>query len=278
MASDPSPERNAVATQADTVRHTKRKMCDLDLDTLGCPLCNLLLSPPVLQCYNGHTMCQSCYEQLTEKQCPSCSLPIGDYRCNIVEKIIESLEVQCKHAGCNEMLHNTKSDEHEEMCEYRLFHCPLAGCGYEGLMGGITQHFQARHGARACPMDQHGDKEQCFLYVNPDFSGGVRYIVVQSSNGSGAFLLQHGFDEEFYRYNIFWTSFGARNRFYRLSVKVKQGTTHCYSIEAPVSDNQFDTDWLAKMESRSDFLTVSPLPKNITLYEESRFEVRIELL
>jgi hypothetical protein len=194
-----------------------------------------------------------------------------------VEKIVESLQVMCKHAGCNERLHYTNRENHEEVCEYRSFYCPLVGCPFEGHKAEIMLHLQNNHGAVIFTMQPKTEK--ILMLAPSDFSGRIHHVIVQASQDTGMFLLHHGFDEEFRRYSFFCTSFGACNKFYRLFVRVdRQGATHSYSIEAPVSDNQFDKGWLKRMERCSDFLTISPLSENLELYNETVFEVELELL
>ncbi|KAG0583383.1 hypothetical protein KC19_3G132100 [Ceratodon purpureus] len=128
---------------------------DLDPDTLECPLCLKVFTPPVYQCENGHTACSGCYQMIT-KGCPSCSKPIGRIRNIAIEKVIESLQVECKHAchGCNTMLKYTERAKHEDkLCEYRPIPCPVARystrhCSYAGPKASIPVHLAVEHNMR----------------------------------------------------------------------------------------------------------------------------------
>ncbi|XP_020865653.1 LOW QUALITY PROTEIN: E3 ubiquitin-protein ligase SINA-like 1 [Arabidopsis lyrata subsp. lyrata] len=80
-----------------------------ELDLLDCPVCCHALTSPIFQCDNGHIACSSCCTNLRNK-CPACTLPIGEFRCLIMEKVVEAVIVPCpntKH-GC------TDDDEEEE--------------------------------------------------------------------------------------------------------------------------------------------------------------------
>ncbi|KAG0622925.1 hypothetical protein M758_3G134000 [Ceratodon purpureus] len=127
---------------------------DLDPDMLECPLCLETFSPPVYQCENGHTACSGCCQMIT-KGCPSCSKPIGRIRNIAIEKVIESLQVECKHAchGCNTMLKYTERAKHEEkLCEYRPTPCPVTRyprhCAYAGPKASIPAHLKDEHKMR----------------------------------------------------------------------------------------------------------------------------------
>ena len=241
----------------------------------------------VVQCNNGHTACARCCEKLSKKLCPSCALPIGSSLCIAVEKIIESLQVPCKHAasGCKEKLHYTKSDEHEEVCRYRLFHCPLVGCSFICRKRDIMLHFETKHTAQVYTLQPHIDDGKLLLDVN--FKSGAHesaysepsYIIVQGCKGSGVSLLHHRLDKALCKISFFYSSFGLCSQSYRLSIIVgRQGIKHRYSIEAPVCDNQIDKDWLTKMEQQSNFLSVC-FSENPRLNDNSKdFEMDLELL
>lgn len=133
---------------------TPRKKYGLDPDTLECPLCAEPFSSPVFQCENGHTACSACCQKIT-KGCPSCSRPIGRIRCIAIEKVIESLHVECEHAhyGCKSMLKCSERAEHENnLCEFRPIQCPLHDrygfendCTHKGPKVTIPMHLTYTH-------------------------------------------------------------------------------------------------------------------------------------
>jgi len=106
------------------------------------------------QCRNGHSACSACCKKLI-KGCPSCSQPVGVIRNVAIEKVIESLQVDCKHAphGCNTKLKYNERDEIEEHenkhCEYRPMLCPVKTpkqCVHIGPGVTIPSHLVDVHG------------------------------------------------------------------------------------------------------------------------------------
>jgi hypothetical protein len=89
------------------------------------------------------------------KGCPSCAQPIGRIRNIAIEKVIESLQIECKHAahGCNAMVKYTERAEHEKsLCEFRQMQCPVMrlfpDCSYAGPKASIPMHLTEKHRMR----------------------------------------------------------------------------------------------------------------------------------
>lgn len=111
----------------------------------------------IFQCRNGHTACSACCKRITgvARGCPSCSRPLGVIRNLAIEKVIESLQVDCKHAlhGCNTKLKYTNREEiesHEnESCVHRPVLCPLqtpSKCLHIGSKVTMPSHMAKEHG------------------------------------------------------------------------------------------------------------------------------------
>ncbi|CAN7087023.1 unnamed protein product [Brassica oleracea var. botrytis] len=105
-----------------------------DLDLLDCPVCCHALTNPIFQCGNGHIACSSCCLKLRSK-CPACALPIGNYRCRIMERVVEAIIVPCPNAkhGCTEKFSYGKEIAHEKECGFALCYCPTPNCKYTGV-------------------------------------------------------------------------------------------------------------------------------------------------
>ncbi|KAL0701019.1 hypothetical protein Bca4012_057141 [Brassica carinata] len=118
----------------------------LDLDLLDCPVCCLALTQHVFQCDNGHIACSSCCLKLRNK-CPACALPIGNNRCRIMERIVESVAVPCPNAkhGCTEKFSYGKELAHEKECGFTLCYCPAPNCNYAGVYKDLYTHYDANH-------------------------------------------------------------------------------------------------------------------------------------
>lgn len=92
------------------------------------------------QCENGHIACSSCCLKLRSK-CPVCALPIGNYRCRIMERDVEAIIVPCPNAkhGCTEKFSYGKEIAHEKECGFALCYCPTPNCKYTGVYKGPLQ-------------------------------------------------------------------------------------------------------------------------------------------
>jgi hypothetical protein len=105
----------------------------------------------VIQCENGHTACASCCKKFTTC-CPSCSQPIGSIRCLAVEKMIESIEINCQYAhhGCKSMLKLSQREKHEkDLCEHRPIQCPMPWHrDHDEPKSHMTTHLQTCHSAK----------------------------------------------------------------------------------------------------------------------------------
>ncbi|KAG0602928.1 hypothetical protein M758_10G052700 [Ceratodon purpureus] len=254
------------------------------MDALPCPICLKPLFPPVYQCQNGHTACASCCKlQLTKVTCPSCSAPLGGNRCSVVENIIESLEINCKYdiLGCLKTVQYTKLSkwaEHEDVCEFRPFHCPVVGCNYEVPKLILPLHFQDSHNGRLVLSELQPDDQRkaSFTIETGDSDYDVchsQYVIVlvssdentedQGSNVKSFFLIHHQVDDEFCRYSFSCTSFGSSimSTRYRLLVEIeKPGNLKVnHTIEGPVLDNQEDKALLSKVVRHGDCLLVPKL-------------------
>jgi len=93
-----------------------------------CPVC--LVVPregPVPCCPSGHITCSPCLERMRgegEEECPTCRVPMGEGKSLLAKHIIENMEHQCSHQGCEEMVAFEGYREHQEACSYRLVICP----------------------------------------------------------------------------------------------------------------------------------------------------------
>ncbi|KAF8100009.1 hypothetical protein N665_0233s0011 [Sinapis alba] len=132
--------------ESDEVIPEARSGTLLDLDLLDCPVCCQALTQHVFQCDNGHIACSSCCLKLRNK-CPACTLPIGNHRCRIMERIVEAVTVPCPNAkhGCTEKFSYGKELAHEKECTFALCYCPSPNCNYAGVYKDLYSHYDANH-------------------------------------------------------------------------------------------------------------------------------------
>ncbi|XP_010496730.1 PREDICTED: E3 ubiquitin-protein ligase SINA-like 2, partial [Camelina sativa] len=123
-----------------------------ELDLLDCPICCLPLTSPIFQCENGHIQCYRCYKRLMRYKCPSCSLPVGNIRSRLVERIVEAVNISCPNArlGCTKKWSYSKDgreSSHQKECSFTLCYCPDPNCYYTGAYKDLAAHFIAKHKA-----------------------------------------------------------------------------------------------------------------------------------
>ncbi|XP_050207675.1 E3 ubiquitin-protein ligase SINA-like 10 [Mercurialis annua] len=111
-----------------------------DLELMDCVVCCKPLSPPIIQCQNGHATCNSCSVKMGKYH--ACTLPVGPMRCLIMEAVVESLTVYCQNKiyGCQESF---RSDE--KYCSFIECSCPLPECNVKGSSEMIYDHCKELH-------------------------------------------------------------------------------------------------------------------------------------
>ncbi|XP_013590467.1 PREDICTED: LOW QUALITY PROTEIN: E3 ubiquitin-protein ligase SINA-like 2 [Brassica oleracea var. oleracea] len=157
-----------------------------DLDLLDCPVCCHALTNPIFQCGNGHIACSSCCLKLRSK-CPACALPIGNYRCRIMERVVEAIIVPCPNAkhGCTEKFSYGKEIAHEKECGFALCYCPTPNCKYTGVYKDLYSHYYANH--------KDKDLWNCFMCGRSSgawLSTSEKILILQESSDGPLVVLQ----------------------------------------------------------------------------------------
>ncbi|XP_010092989.2 E3 ubiquitin-protein ligase SINA-like 10, partial [Morus notabilis] len=118
-----------------------------------------------IQCENEHIACHSCCSSSSSK-CKSCAPSASFKRCQILEKIIQSLGGSCKYL------------------KYGPCSCPIEGCNYYGPLMQLSMHLSG----------QHRDSITCFRY-NKLYSITLRYderfCVLQEMSDGDIFLVDN---------------------------------------------------------------------------------------
>eukprot|EP00388_Colpodella_angusta_P004408 GDKJ01014580.1.p1 GENE.GDKJ01014580.1~~GDKJ01014580.1.p1 ORF type:complete len:285 (-),score=49.98 GDKJ01014580.1:65-919(-) len=115
-------------------------------ELLECGLCLDLMIPPIFQCEDGHTFCNTCKEKLTT--CPVCRSSVINIRCRALEKIVETIgEVECRFAkyGCKSVVPYFEKKNHEAKCQHRSIACFHLGCTFEGSSEELAFHLRDNH-------------------------------------------------------------------------------------------------------------------------------------
>ncbi|CAI9272400.1 unnamed protein product [Lactuca saligna] len=196
-----------------------------DPDVLDCPICLEPFRSPIYQCQNGHIACSCCCTKSNHK-CPSCCLPIGFNRCRAMEKLVNSITVDCenKEYGCTEPLIYHMKAQHEQVCSHTLCFCPLSSCRFTGSYVNLYVHFRTHHSSSATS----------FIFnttFNIDVRIGQKYVILQEQNERVIFILNHDiqghgrvFNVDCVGPNVFRTAFA-----YKLSVRCSET---CFSIKS----------------------------------------------
>ncbi|KAB0346206.1 hypothetical protein FD755_024149 [Muntiacus reevesi] len=174
--SDGAPSSPTVPDQAGTTASTN------DLARLfECPVCFDYVLPPILQCHNGHLVCNDCRRKLT--RCPTCRDPLTSIRNLAMEKVAVSVLFPCKYAsfGCEITMSPTEKAGHEEHCEFRPCCCPCPGgvCGWQGSVNAVVPHLRQNHESIITLQGE----AVIFLAISINISGVLDWLMMQSCFG-----------------------------------------------------------------------------------------------
>jgi hypothetical protein len=146
-------------------------------DLLECPVCISVPCPgtPIYECSNGHIICGTCAEQISDQRCPTCRVFFwARLRNGIAEKFINmfDIEVDCIHAGrgCTHMENKSVIKEHEDNCGSRPVKCQGDKCGKTVDIDQILDHALRKHKSWYMDLETVGCvtsdgnvvKEECF--------------------------------------------------------------------------------------------------------------------
>ncbi|OEL14067.1 hypothetical protein BAE44_0024914 [Dichanthelium oligosanthes] len=121
-----------------------------DTDVLDCGVCFLPLKPPIFQCGKGHVVCSPCRDKLAPAgKCHVCGIATRNYlRCHAMERLVDSIRVQCPNAahGCSTRLTYYDQHGHCQTCVHAPRHCPGKDCSFLGSTEALLDHFTSAHG------------------------------------------------------------------------------------------------------------------------------------
>ena len=124
------------------------------LSQFECPVCLDHISPPILQCLNGHILCKDCSERMSPKTCPTCReyMPTKDNRNHQMERMAITLGLlfPCKHRelGCRVTSLLTEMATHDKCCPYdkvQICQGLHPGCTWLGTVDQLVQHLIYDH-------------------------------------------------------------------------------------------------------------------------------------
>lgn len=117
-------------------------------DELECPVCYTYIAPPVRQCSNFHSICESCFCRVDK--CPVCRQAKIPTRNHVLEMLYMILDIPCQYRdeGCDYIERGKLIKTHEAICVYRSLPCPMSvllGCTWAGPENKTEEHFRNSH-------------------------------------------------------------------------------------------------------------------------------------
>lgn len=116
---------------------------------LECPVCDCIMSPPICQCQNGHSICSECFQRV--KNCPSCRAPKNPIaRSYAMEAVHAKLRVPCKnaYAGCEYVCLGADMVKHQKHCRFAKKICPFSNydhCSWNDIDSKLKGHLSKKH-------------------------------------------------------------------------------------------------------------------------------------
>nr|GEX30012.1 E3 ubiquitin-protein ligase SINAT2-like [Tanacetum cinerariifolium] len=96
------PKKTKKPSRASRVDEKHQMVLKNLYEILECPVCTTIMSPPIYQCPNGHTLCSICKFQV-KSCCPICRINMDSIRCLALEKVAEPLKApyNCPYSECS---------------------------------------------------------------------------------------------------------------------------------------------------------------------------------
>ena len=118
------------------------------LEQMECPVCMQYMLPPITLCGNGHNICSSCEQKI--QKFPACRELHSDTRNKALESLAVRVECLCpnKAHGCTITFPIALIREHEDVCQFGPFDCPLnyrVKCNWTGPLTEIKGHVLHKH-------------------------------------------------------------------------------------------------------------------------------------
>lgn len=107
-------------------------------DDLSCPVCLERLTPPLVQCSNGHSTYSKC---IKIEKCPICRAPFHTTPNRVLDRILHLLPQPCLYAGVG--CPDIDFDSHQDFCVFRPIKCPLGitgSCPWSGTVKEWSDH------------------------------------------------------------------------------------------------------------------------------------------
>jgi hypothetical protein len=226
---------------ATDIQSTTQKMSARQLDwdlleELECPVCLEYMASPIKMCENGHNICDSCRESLSE--CPTCRGNLVNVRNITLEKFAAKAIYPCRNVkdGCKETFTLDDKDSHLAVCLFQSRECPfrkLSGvdCPWTGVLSDVVVHILAEHDSETAEVPAN------FRMELLDFVVGNRYRKVVMLSGELFYLIWET-EGDVLRFGVF--HFGPKNESSDFKYGIKIGNSDVYVAVTRKCQNYLD--------------------------------------
>lgn len=106
-------------------------------DKVECPVCfDVPKKAPVPVCPNGHVVCVRC----AREECPTCRVRMEQGKSTLAVTVIENIDHQCEHEGCQQAFPLRDLASHAKVCYYRPVKCPGLDCNSRVPLASVASH------------------------------------------------------------------------------------------------------------------------------------------
>jgi hypothetical protein len=134
---------------------TNNNLSDAIIKMATCPCCGQFYMGNVMQCQNGHAICEECRDKLPK--CAECRASYGHTktRNGVLETLLTNMDitVPCAYRtlGCTETVPYSRIHDHWRKCQFRPAECYFGstnGCTFKASnLGEYAEHLCMVHGA-----------------------------------------------------------------------------------------------------------------------------------
>ena len=135
----------------EAIKETEAKYKRKVQETFQCVVClRIPKEGHIIQCQNGHLLCEGCTDNNKGRPCPNCRAPLdrlaGNKRIRALaaEQLIEfmNLDYECKHPNCEFSACKKEAIMHEKKCEHRMVPCPDRCCKQQWPYHRLLEHMK----------------------------------------------------------------------------------------------------------------------------------------
>ncbi len=247
-----------------------------------CPTCHEIPRGKILQCRNGHPICEPCFARRRQNlRCYMCGelYDSPPARALVMEQMIaaeaEGLEFACVNSrfGCPETFARSDLENHEKTeCKFKPVLCPLSDCdepevGVKSIFEHLTQKHKDDSSFRGLVRD-NGDEIR-LVYQDPNADVGFVHCFWKFDNR--VFLASFGNDSKKDKSQLFWVRLlgesAAKDTYKVRATLHKPGVSPSYEYEG--APNAPNADYAAVRRNRRALVVTNEMVERYRVGDES---------